>query len=90
MTRDPDQRRAADAAARELARRLQPWIVGMADLDAFAREFITDMQGEDWRHIPRPPVLTAGGRADPAAYQRGAAKARELLARARARTPKET
>jgi hypothetical protein len=75
--RDPEVQRHIDAAAHELARRLRPWVTGMADPDAFALRFIEDMHGEGWRPIPRPAPLAGAGPKNPAAYVRGAEKARE-------------
>ena len=71
---DTDLQRAIDTAAQELARRLRPWVAGMADLDAFAVRFIQDMHGQGWRPIPRPAAITSDTR--PGDYARGAALAR--------------
>lgn len=46
---DRDTERAILAAAAELARRIRPWVTGMADPDAFAARFIGDMHADGWR-----------------------------------------
>jgi hypothetical protein len=63
--RDPDLQFAIDVAAQELARRLRPWVAGMADLDSFAVRFVEDMHGQGWRPIPKPPPLATGRPGDP-------------------------
>lgn len=45
---------AVDRAVTELARRLRPWAVAMADPEAFAAAFITAMREEGWRPPLRP------------------------------------
>lgn len=73
-----DQQRHIDAAVIALTHRLRPWASGMQDPQAFAREFITALVGQNWRCIPAPAVL-AGGQGSAERYKRGAAEARRLL-----------
>ena len=53
-TRDPDLQREIDRAVRELVRRLRPVVVGLQDLDDFARRFVEDLRAEGWRPPLRP------------------------------------
>ncbi|HEY9367544.1 hypothetical protein [Streptomyces sp.] len=79
---DPDFQPAIDDAINELARRLRPWAVGMADPHMFAATWIADMRAEGWRvplrpapkpYKPTPEVAAATAR-------RGAELARRELA----------
>lgn len=78
---DPDVQQAIDVAAQELARRLRPWIAGMADLDTFAVRFIEDLHKRGWRPIPRPQPIQRRPAGDPPS-----AEWRKVADRIRSRT----
>lgn len=77
--RDPGLQRQMDHAAHELARRLRPWITGMADPDAFAARYIEDLHADGWWPHPRSEKIPTPGRRDPDTARRGAELARKLL-----------
>jgi hypothetical protein len=74
---DHDIERAAEIAARELARRIRA-NPDPADPDAFARAFIADLRAEGWRPIPRTPAIErqAAGSPPPPEWRRVADKIR--------------
>lgn len=62
---DPDVQRAIDDAARELARRLRPWVAESCDLDRLAAAYVEDLHGQGWRPIPRPQAVERRPAGDP-------------------------
>jgi ATP phosphoribosyltransferase regulatory subunit HisZ len=56
---------AVDRAVTELARRLRPWAVAMADPEAFAAAFIAAMREEGWRPPLRRPLAHRRGTGAP-------------------------
>jgi len=78
MTHDPDVQRAIDDAARELARRLRPWVADSCDIDRLAAAYVEDLHKRGWRPIPRTPAIErqAAGSPPPPEWRQVADKIR--------------
>ncbi len=77
----PEDVHAAGVLARHLAGRLAAGI----DPDHVGAALVALLRQHGWRPIPRPPQITGDGK--PGDYARGAALAREQLAKTRGDRP---
>lgn len=75
MTADRDRAEAVRAVAHLLRARL----VATLDAEHVAGLVLDALHEIGWRHVPRPPAITAQGK--PGDYARGVAAAREALAK---------
>lgn len=75
MTADRDRAEAVRAVAHVLHGRLAPTL----DAGHVAGLVLDALHEIGWRHVPRPPAITAHGK--PGDYAKGVAAAREALAK---------